>query len=198
MTIRGDAQPFFEGFEPSPPLAQGKDAIFFALIPNFDAAMKIHAASQRLSATHGLTGKLLKPENLHITLHPLGQYDGVPAVIEELAAAIASSIHAAPFEVAFNAAMSFKRPRSLPFVLCGDEGVIGVAALQKQFSERLKPIIKGGGQNTPHMTLLYDEKLVVRQPMEIVRFSVDSFVLIHSKIGQGRHEILNRWPLRSL
>jgi 2'-5' RNA ligase len=198
----GDKQPFFEGFEPSLPSnnfcqVQGRDAIFFALLPDTAVSFDIHAIGKSLATAYGLIGKPLKPENLHITLHPLGQYDGIPAEILDLAVAVALTIRSAPIEIAFNAVMSFKRPRNLPFVLCGDDGVVGVSALQKQFSERLKPIIKGGQQSTPHMTLLYDDKSIARQSIESVRFSANSFALIHSRVGQGQHEILNRWPLRS-
>ncbi len=48
----------------------------------------------------------------------------------------------------------------------------------------------------PHVTLLYDSRLVPEQPVEPVRWTVTEFVLVHSHQGLGRHEELGRWALR--
>jgi 2'-5' RNA ligase len=46
------------------------------------------------------------------------------------------------------------------------------------------------------MTLLYADKFVDKQPVEPVRWTARDFVLIQSFVGQGRHQVMARWPLR--
>jgi 2'-5' RNA ligase len=46
------------------------------------------------------------------------------------------------------------------------------------------------------MTLLYTDTFVERQAIAPVRWQVKEFLLIHSFVGEGRQEILGRWPLR--
>jgi 2'-5' RNA ligase len=145
-----------------------------------------------LVRTHGLTGAPVKPENLHVTLFPLGEYCGSPDGLIPAVSSIAQSICAAPFDASFNMAMSFH----LRLVLCGTDGVVPIAALQRQFGQKFGHIIKGGTQKTPHITLLYADKAIEKQPVEPVRWKVDEFVLIHSLIGKATHQIAGRWPLR--
>jgi 2'-5' RNA ligase len=44
--------------------------------------------------------------------------------------------------------------------------------------------------------MLYDGRLVAGQPVEPIRWVVREFVLVHSLLGQTRHEVLGRWALR--
>jgi 2'-5' RNA ligase len=53
------------------------------------------------------------------------------------------------------------------------------------------------GVFTPHVTLLYDGMSVAEQPVDPISWTVGEFVLVHSLLGQTRHIILDRWPLRS-
>jgi 2'-5' RNA ligase len=51
---------------------------------------------------------------------------------------------------------------------------------------------------TPHLTLLYDPQQVPMRPVEPpIRWTVCDFVLVRSRIGQGFHEVLARWPLQT-
>ena len=47
----------------------------------------------------------------------------------------------------------------------------------------------------PHLTLLYDDRCVAEQAIDIVSWTVREFVLVHSLHGQGRYVMLGRWPL---
>ena len=138
----------------------------------------------------------MKREKPHVTLQALGEYDGMPDGLIGTARAIADGISSEPFEIMFDHAMSFKNSRNPPLVLCGGDGVRAFSALQKQFAEKSKPFIKGPAQKTPHMTLLYDDRPIDKQPIAPVRWIVDEFVLIHSLVGKTVHNELARWPLR--
>jgi 2'-5' RNA ligase len=47
----------------------------------------------------------------------------------------------------------------------------------------------------PHVTLLYDGRRVPQQDVAPISWTVREFVLVRSRLGQGRHEPLARWPL---
>jgi 2'-5' RNA ligase len=46
---------------------------------------------------------------------------------------------------------------------------------------------------TPHITLFYAERNIEEHPIEPIGWTVNQFVLIHSKQG---HTCLAQWPLR--
>ena len=48
-----------------------------------------------------------------------------------------------------------------------------------------------------HMTLLYGKRPGGIVPIEPISWRVDEFMLIHSRIGAGRHYVLDRWPLEN-
>lgn len=47
----------------------------------------------------------------------------------------------------------------------------------------------------PHMTLLYDERVVEARPLEPLQWTATRFDLIHSHIGLSRYDHLASWPL---
>ena len=48
----------------------------------------------------------------------------------------------------------------------------------------------------PHMTLLYDRRMVAERAIEPVYLTVRDFALVHSLVPQSRHMELARWPLQ--
>jgi RNA 2',3'-cyclic 3'-phosphodiesterase len=105
-----------------------------------------------------------------------------------------------PFEVVFDYAMSFDRRKpDRPFVLRTGVSVTGLTRLQRVLGQAMREagLRKLVSMNfTPHMTLLYDKRLVPELPIEHLSWTVRDFVLIHSLIGCGKHVHLARWPLR--
>jgi 2'-5' RNA ligase len=49
---------------------------------------------------------------------------------------------------------------------------------------------------TPHLTLLYDHRSVPEQQIEPVSWVVREIVLVDSWVGQTKHVVHVRWPLR--
>jgi len=49
---------------------------------------------------------------------------------------------------------------------------------------------------TPHVTLLYDGRVVTERLVEPIRWTVREFVLVRSLLGKTRHIVIGRWPLR--
>jgi RNA 2',3'-cyclic 3'-phosphodiesterase len=115
-----------------PPSTKPTDRLFFALFPSEEVIPQIAKTSQQLRDEHGLTGKSLSNDRLHITLHHVGDYaGGLPNGLVETVQEAAAKIDMPAFDVTFDRAMSFTgSPRNKPFVLRGDESRAGgLAAL---------------------------------------------------------------------
>jgi 2'-5' RNA ligase len=186
----------FAGFDPPP---QPTDRLFFAIYPDASAASSIARLAGRLSDEHGLSGRPHAVERLHITLHHLGDYVGLPRGVVATATEAATAVAKPSFEIAFDRAASFLgRPRNRPFVLRGGEGVAGVTAFQQALGVAMMKAGLGRWAEqryTPHVTLLYDDLCVTEQAVETVSWTAREFVLVHSLLGRTRHIPLARWPL---
>lgn len=193
-------QLYLKGFEPAPqpaidPLARKTHKFFFALRPDGPATDAAMAVSRKLRHAHGLTGTVLKPENLHVTLFPLLDCNDPPADLGEIASAGVQAIQAKPFDITFDMAMSFRRRTGYCLVLGDRHGATGIYELQRRSVMRFSPHI-GVGSLTPHMTLMYPAQFVEKQPIDPIRWRAEEFVLIDSLQGRGHHKIVGRWPLR--
>jgi RNA 2',3'-cyclic 3'-phosphodiesterase len=186
------------------PPTKPTDRLFLALFPSDDAIPQIVKTSQQLRDEHGLTGKLLSSDRLHVTLHHVGDYaGGLPNRLVEAAQDVAATIAMPAFDVTFDRAMSFAgSPRNKPFVLRGyerlDGGLADLMAFQKTFYLAMcRAGLQGPRANAkfaPHVTLMYDEQAVPEQLVEPISWSACNFVLVHSLIGQTKHIHLGRWP----
>jgi RNA 2',3'-cyclic 3'-phosphodiesterase len=185
----------FPGLEPR----SLTDNLFFGLLSPAGAAEAIIGAAGRLRHLHGLNGRLIGRERLHVSLHGLGRYDGLPGLIVERAHEAGAMVSTPPFSLLFDRVMSFglglaKRP-----VVLRPEEDTRLFMLRTVLGEAMKRV--GIGQHlaphfTPHMTLLYDRRTLPEQPIQPIRMEVRDFVLVHSLVGQGRYIELARWPLR--
>jgi len=146
-----------------------------------------------------MRGKLIESPRLHVTLHHLGDYSGLPQDLVDTAMKAAAAVAQPPFEIAFDRVGSFRRPRNLPLVLRGGDGLAGVTAFQQVLGVAMTQAGLARWVEmrfTPHMTLLYDDRTVEEQPIEPIRWTVREFALVHSLLGQTRHIPLGRWMLR--
>jgi len=174
------------------------DRLFFAIVPVPDAAATIARQAELLCDEYGMKGKRLAIGRLHVTLSRLGDYLGLPQDIVVAAKAAAASVRVAPFDVAFDRAMSFRgRPRNRPFVLLGDDGDSALTVFQKALGTALEKVGLGRANShyTPHVTLLYDNRFVSVRAIEPIGWTVREFVLVRSLLGRTRHVPLARWPL---
>lgn len=190
------AQSGFDTFEPPHPT----DRLFFAVHPDAATAAVIADLAADLRERHGLHGMPLPGARLHVTLHHLGDFAGLPADLVAAARGAADGLEVAPFDVGFDRAASFASSRGKrPFVLQGGEELDGIVALHRGLLEALARRgvgIAGTEAFTPHVTLLYDEAVVAPVRIEPIRWRVGSFALVHSLLGRSRHVELARWLLR--
>ena len=196
----------FEGLAPP---TKPTDRLFFALFPSEEAIPQIVKTSQQLRDTHGLTGKSLSNDRLHVTLHHVGDYaGGLPNGLVEAAQEVVSIIAMPAFDVTFDRAMSFSgRPKNKPFVLRGNEsvkvgsegGLAALMAFQKtMYLAMCRASLQGPRANAkfaPHVTLMYDDQGIPELAVEPVSWLAHDFVLVHSLLGQTKHIHLGRWPI---
>jgi RNA 2',3'-cyclic 3'-phosphodiesterase len=183
------------------------DRLFFALFPSDEAIPQIVKTAQNLRDAHGLTGKSLSNDRLHVTLHHVGDYaGGLPDEVVKAAQEAASKIEMPALDVTFDRAMSFAgSPRNKPFVLRGDEsragGLADLMAFQKAFYLAMcRAGLQGPRANAkfaPHVTLMYDSQGVPEQAVEPICWTAHDFVLVHSLLGQTKHIHLGRWPSKN-
>lgn len=190
----------FQGFE-CPPLPEPTDGLFLALIPPVAMADRIGDLIQQLRYCHGLRGEALSPCRRHVTLHYLGAYNGFPRNLVETVCAAALAVSVPPFEISFDRALSFtnKRKKTRPLVLRAGRDVVALSALHCAVGEAMTRAGLGRWVTrhfTPHMTLLYDRRLVHEHTIEAFGWTVTDFVLVHSLLGQCKHIHLARWPLQ--
>lgn len=183
------------GFEAGPPT----DRLFFALFPDTAAAGRIAQLAQSLRTQHGLKGKPLPAKRLHVTLHHLGDYAGLPEDIVVSASAAAATIAMPAFDLAFDCVKTFSgRARNRPLVLVGGDGVAAVAEFQHALASALEQAgldRSPRAHYTPHVTLLYGNHLVAGQDIEPIAWTAREFVLVRSLIGLSQYVPLARWPI---
>lgn len=182
------------GFDPPTPT----DRLMFLLYPDPATAERIAREAARLKADLGLGGALIHTDRLHITLHHLGDYVGLPSDMVSKGALAGDAVTVAPFEVVFDRAASFaNRPGNNPFTLQGGEGPSALIAFQKALGEKMAGAALCPDKSfTPHITLLYDGQVVPEQAIRPIAWTVDRFALVQSKLGRTQHVVLREWMLR--
>jgi RNA 2',3'-cyclic 3'-phosphodiesterase len=170
--------------------------LFFAAVPDFDAAARIYRTASVLKRAHRFTGELIPRECLHVSLLFLGR--GSEQLVRSACEAVAG-VKMIPFEVSFDRTASFRgRPGNRPFVLMGDDTLdrlkslrhrLGTAIAEKGM-DRKDMARRAHRDFAPHVTLLYGDRAVDEYPVAPIRWTVNEFVLIHSLKG---HKHVARW-----
>ena len=181
------------GFERHPAF----DVLFFGLLLEAENAFQIVRLRERLCKEFGLSGRRIATDLLHISLHGIGAYDGLPRAVVQRAKEAGAAVLAKPFDIVLDRAMSFGPKREVrPFVLrTGDEAAL--VTFHRLLGRAMKNagFRRTGSRFTPHTTLLYDRTLAERS-IDAIQLTVRDFVLIQSLWGRGEHIHLARWSLR--
>lgn len=175
------------------------DTLFFALQPDSETAQHLAGLAQRLRSQYGLKGRAQGPALMHVTLHFLGGFHGVPQEMVDRAGVALAGLREPGFEVCFDRVLSFRRKSNRPLVLVGGEALAPLRAFQGRLRRVLVKAHLPDPERTaftPHVTLLRDDREVPEQDIEPVRWRVRDFVLVRSLQGHGRHEVLARYPLQ--
>jgi RNA 2',3'-cyclic 3'-phosphodiesterase len=176
------------------------DPLFLAIKPDVDAAMQIYQLAGIIKRARGFEGDLIGPERLHISLFSLGWWDDWREKMIAKVDQAAAELKVLPFEITLDRTMSFLNyPDNHAFVLVGSGGVdrlktfhtlLGATMTKNDLRRRVHTI------STPHVTLLYDKRVVDEQPIEPVSWTIRDFVLVRSLYRQTKHIDVARWQLR--
>ena len=135
---------------------------------------------------------------LHMSLNFVGTFRGPPTrSVMEKAASLAAKVAMRPFTVTLNHVESWKA-NPHPLVLLGDDGVIGVQLLHGAIHKALVAGTMAPRREPeiwPHVSLLWAKAQPPRELVDPISWTVREFVLLDSPYGEGRHEVLGRWPL---
>lgn len=176
--------------------------LFLALMPDRSTAERIVEFAFNLRERHGLTGKVLRLDHLHITLHYLGECSDVPeSVVQSIGQACeAAAARTTAFDVTLDSIITFPNRRERkPLVLLANEGQN--TALMKLHQVLLPELALRGRLNrkhtefSPHLTLVYDRKSLAREPVIPITWKADEIALILSEAGKSIYHILGRWKL---
>jgi RNA 2',3'-cyclic 3'-phosphodiesterase len=175
--------------------------LFFAVRPDVTAAASATSLANALREQHGLKGRVISAERLHITLHWLRDHDELPAELVASAMVAGGKVEMAPFDVGFDRVESLgDASHGGPLVLTGAAGLAPLRQFQRTVATAMTdagigPFVRTGFK--PHMTLLYDDRYVARQAIDPIGWRVSEWVLVHSIVGASKHIVLGRWSLRS-
>ncbi|MBN9004232.1 MAG: 2'-5' RNA ligase family protein [Rhizobiales bacterium] len=196
MLSDDEGEPFLPGLEPPGTI----DNLFFACRLAPEAASRVAHVRDELRHAHGLRGAAISPQRLHVSLLGVCECHGLPDDLVAAACEAAASIVMPPFEVVFDRAMSFSnRRKTRPLVLLTGGGEAALAGLRNRLCEAMRAAGFGNRASShfvPHMTLLYDRRMIAEQATAPVYLTVRDFALVHSLVRRSRHIELARWPLR--
>lgn len=193
--IGKQGQTFFRWDEPD---QRRNDRLFFAIILGSTVATPLALRAAGWQRELGLRGKLIPAEQLHISLFGLGDHDGLPMSLVEAACRAGGLVQAASFDVSFDRLAAFGGGA---LVLRGSDGIPPLQTFWHSFGATLadsplKPFAANSFE--PHITLLRDRGRVAKlgeRAIDPIGWTVRSFVLIHSFLGQGRYQLHGRWQL---
>ncbi|HEX4912216.1 MAG TPA: 2'-5' RNA ligase family protein [Permianibacter sp.] len=184
-----------------PPLSlhrPGKERLFLALQPPVEMWPALRELEQQQRLRHGLQGRALRDEHLHVTLQHLLDHEALPDDWIARADLAVESVTRQKFTVRFDRVMSFaRRTDNRPFVLLAQDGLHALLGLQRALGEAMKRVgfLQVDRSFTPHVTLLYDRQQVPMQAVAPLQWQAQDVVLIHSLLGRTQHRVLARWPL---
>ena len=180
-------------FTPAASATKGR-RLFFALWPSDEFRGELVAATQALARDSG--GRVIPPENLHVTLIFLGQvpdarYDAVQQTGDACA-------NASAFELSFDRSEVWGRAN----LLCLTTSATPAQAAE--LAEKLRRALRDEGSETsehefrPHITIARDVPRRRRpEAIQPLLMKVNDFVLVESQPGPrgSRYSVMARWPL---
>jgi 2'-5' RNA ligase len=175
--------------------------LFLAVLPEPEDAQRIARVAANLRERNGLVGKCLRAERLHITLQALASFHRmVPQAVLDAAVAAAASVDCPPLPIVLDRACSFPNVGSRghnAFVLrCDARSDTAIARLRQSLTIALRRTgLRAEPSGTPHMTMLYDQRVVPEQVIQPLHWTATSFALILSHVGLAYHQQIARWSL---
>jgi 2'-5' RNA ligase len=180
MTSESEAVMFHQ------PLA--KHRLFFALMPPIELARHVADAAHWFETI----GKPVRADRLHITLAILQDFYVVPDGLIEQLLRTGLQVAAAPFDVVLDRVSA----RAGLIALKPSHKIAALDALYRQIATlcRAAGIAERPARKfNAHLTLGYRDGRSFDERIAPVDWTAREFLLIHSHLGQTRHEVLGQW-----
>ncbi len=182
---------------------------YFAILPPEDIRLAVIRLRQETVAQERIFGRVVAPARLHISIAPLTRcaptdIPDFPHEIEPRADEIAARVTMSAFKVGLDRIQTFitrdreEAHRRYYLVLDGSD-VPGLLRLNDLFRQSLLRCGLGAAMPkafNPHLTLFYANRPVAPRDIAPIQWTVDDVALVQSFHGEGRYEVLKRWPLR--
>jgi len=139
-------------------------------------------------------GHAVRPDHLHLTAAILDDYGIFPKAAAERLKAIGDAIVGDQFPIVLDQVAASEHS----VVMIPSEPLRTFHAFQQGLAKAMARAGLGLRRNwrfSPHVTLLYRRGAPLRQWTDALSWTATEFVLVHSLLGQTRHEVLARWPL---
>jgi 2'-5' RNA ligase len=170
-------------------LVQTLHRLFFAIKPN-PLVIPAIDATRRLYCP----GQAVRNEHLHVTMEIFDDSVGMPDKLAATLMAIGNDIDMPGFLLPLGRVIGTTRSVALR-----PKGrSTGLALLQQAIHERVIGAglsLREGWSFSPHMTLGYRDGASFARSVDPIAWQVQELVLVHSHVGQTRHESIGHWPL---
>ncbi len=193
----------FKFYDDVPPGSKRSERLFFALFPTPQTSICVGRFTDRFLRENHLRDRRLRAERLHVSLHYVGDYRRLHGKHIYAATQAGNAVSMRPFEVACRFVTGFKgapsaggKARKRPLVLlCEGDGLFELHRILGAAME--KNGIRASDHFRPHITLSYGWKQTPVQTIEPIRFRINDFTLVHSRLWLTHYEVIERWPLRN-
>lgn len=165
--------------------------LFFAVRPPEEAVPYLVEEQGRFRPGHAV-----RREHLHLTTVIVNDHRVFPAAIAERMRAVGDAIIADQFPIILDEVAASRRS----VVMVPSEPLRGFDVFQQCVARGMARAglrERDGRRPRPHVTLLYRHGPPLRQGTIPLSWTATEFVLIHSLLGETRHVVLARWPLRA-
>lgn len=170
--------------------------LFFALYPDAETVARLERLLDELRKRLGMKAPAVR--NFHMTLFQPGPQSRLTRDEREAALEAGDRLRSAPFEVQLDQVVSLPNGQAAPpIVLRSRDGLPAWLEFQRRLGMAAVAAgaVRALPRYAPHLTLAYDRHRVEPIDIEPIHWTVRSFALVCSHVGEGVHEALRRWDL---
>lgn len=163
---------------------------FFALLPPIQLARIVANAAHWFEGT----GRPLRPDRLHVTMFILPDFARYMEAVVKLLLGVGNGLAAAPVEMMLDRVVGSRSSVALK----PSHRIDLLASLRRELVDGARTAgipERPDYRFAPHVTLGYREGAPFQERVKPISWRANEVVLIHSLLGQTRHEVLGRWPL---
>ncbi len=182
--------------------AIGPISLFFAIMTQREDSVEFSTCFQGFQKTYPFRGKPIVADPLHLSVYGVYRDDDLLCDIVQAAIQTGDAIKFAPFSLTFNTALTYRDRRSKkPFVLAAQANSEAVSGLRLQIANAFSEISEGACYKHnpigPHVRSPGIRTIVPKQAIKPVNMIIQKFLLIHSRIGKLRYDVLKPWQLNA-